>query len=121
MTEYVLRTGKALLCAARDNAVDDSGQGDRSHRDASLDWLGIPLKVGDATVRCSRFRLLREHKGMARPINVLTFVSQHIGSALHRKSDEDALRRSEKCTGRFSKASKTVTTKWISKATCLLQ
>ncbi len=96
MTEYVLRTGKPLL-APRDTlrAMIDLKEIEVIGT-LPVDWLGIPLRVGDATVgvlavqsytQSTRYTEADQH--------VLTFVSQHIANALNRKRDEDALRQSE--------------------------
>ena len=96
MTEYVLRTGKPLLAPreALNSLV--------ALREIELigtppvDWLGIPLKVGEETVGVLAVQSYAETVRFGdTERDVLTFVSQHIASALNRKRAEEALRHSE--------------------------
>jgi PAS domain S-box-containing protein len=96
MTEYVLRTGTALLAPREkmrammaNNEIEVIGT-------LPVDWLGIPLKVGDSTIGVLAVQSYTESVRFGEPDkDVLTFVSQHIASALNRKRDADALRQSE--------------------------
>src|SRR5262249_54384199 len=61
-----------------------------------VDWLGIPLKVGDEALGVLAVQSYRQDIRFGeREKEVLTFVSQHIGSALNRRRAEDALIQSE--------------------------
>lgn len=96
MTEYVLRTGTALLAPREkmrgmmaNNEIEVIGT-------LPVDWLGIPLKVGDSTIGVLAIQSYTESVRFGETDkDVLTFVSQHIASALNRKRDADALRQSE--------------------------
>jgi two-component system, cell cycle sensor histidine kinase and response regulator CckA len=96
LTEYVLRTGEALLCTPevfdvliKQTEVELIGA-------PSLDWLGVPLKAGSHT-----FGVLavQSYSGNVRfgekEKEILTFVSQQLASAMEHKRNEEALRRSE--------------------------
>ena len=96
MTEYVLRTGTALL------APREKMRAMMAHNEIEVigtlpvDWLGIPLKVGDSTIGVLAVQSYTESVRFGETDkDVLTFVSQHIASALNRKRDADALRQSE--------------------------
>jgi len=96
LTEYVLRTGEALLCTPE--VFEQLVQ----KREAeligapSLDWLGVPLKVGTNTVGVV---VVQSYSGNVRfgekEKGILTFVSQQVASAIEHKRNEEALRRSE--------------------------
>jgi two-component system cell cycle sensor histidine kinase/response regulator CckA len=96
LTEYVLRTVEPLLCTpevfdslARQGEVESIGA-------PSLDWLGVPLKVGN-----NSFGVLavQSYSGNVRfgdkEKEILQFVSQQLASAIEYKRNEEALRRSE--------------------------
>jgi PAS domain S-box-containing protein len=96
LTEYVLRTGEPLLCTpelfdslARQGDVESIGA-------PSLDWLGVPLKIGN-----NSFGVLavQSYSGNVRfgdkEKEILEFVSQQLASAIEYKRNEEALRRSE--------------------------
>ena len=97
LTEYVLRTGEPLLCPeqtfrqmVRRGDVEVMGS-------PSVDWLGVPLKgrgrifgVLGVQSYTKKIRFTDKEK------DLLTFVSQHIGTALERKYVEEMLRENEK-------------------------
>jgi two-component system cell cycle sensor histidine kinase/response regulator CckA len=96
LTEYVLRTGEPLLCTpdifetlVEREEVELIGA-------SSLDWLGVPLKVGSNTFGAL---VVQSYSGNVRfgekEKNILTFVSQQVASAVEHKRNEEALRRSE--------------------------
>lgn len=96
MTEYVLRTGKALL-APRETMHSMIAAGEiEVIGTPPVDWLGIPLKVGDDTLGVLAVQSYRESTRYSEADqHVLTFVAQHISSALNRKRNQDALKQSE--------------------------
>jgi PAS domain S-box-containing protein len=96
LTEYVLRTGAALL-ASRDDIQKIMDQGEvEVVGTLPVDWLGIPLKFGPRTLGVLAVQSYRESIRFGeREMDVLTFVSQHIASALNRKTSERALKQSE--------------------------
>jgi two-component system cell cycle sensor histidine kinase/response regulator CckA len=96
LTEYVLRTGEALLCTPE---VFDVllKQGEVELIGApSLDWLGVPLKAGSHTFGVL---VVQSYSGNVRfgekEKEILAFVSQQLASAMENKRNEEALRRSE--------------------------
>ena len=96
MTEYVLRTGRALLAPRETLRSMIAAKEIEVSGTLPCDWLGIPLKVGDNTVGVVAVQSYAETTRFGETeLHVLTFVAQHIASALNRKRDEDALRQSE--------------------------
>jgi PAS domain S-box-containing protein len=93
LTDYVLRTGQPLLASPdvferllRTGEVESIGA-------PSIDWLGVPLKSGEtifgAIVVQSYSDTIRYGK---KEKEILTFVSQHIATAIQRKADEERFR-----------------------------
>ena len=96
LTEYVLRTGEPLLVnPAVQAALERKGEVEVVGA-ASLDWLGVPLKRGDQAFGVI---VVQSYEESARytetDLEILTFVSQHVATALDRKRAADALRASE--------------------------
>lgn len=86
LTEFVLRTGKPLLCNHRQTL--------KMKRDKTLEpggvtanfWLGVPLIIADEPVGVLAVQSYSgEHGYDSRDQDLLTFVSYHIGNALERK------------------------------------
>ena len=99
LTEYVLRTGEPLLASPQTFAeLVAKGETDLIGG-PSVDWLGTPLKRGEKTfgvlVVQSYTESLRYGENDR---DLLTFVSQHVASAIDRKRAAEALKESE---GRF--------------------
>lgn len=96
MTEYVLRTGKPLL-ASREVMEEMTRLGKiEVIGTLPVDWLGIPLKAGEQSVGVLAVQSYTEDVRFGdTEKDVLTFVSQHIASALNRKRSEEALKQSE--------------------------
>jgi diguanylate cyclase (GGDEF)-like protein/PAS domain S-box-containing protein len=96
LTEYVIRTGQPLLAAP---AVfeDLRARGEIELLGApSLDWLGVPLKRGEAAFGVLAVQSYSEQVRFTEgDRDILTFVAQHVASALERKRAVDALRESE--------------------------
>jgi diguanylate cyclase (GGDEF)-like protein/PAS domain S-box-containing protein len=96
LTNYVLKTGQALLVTTatfeqmKENGdVEDYGA-------PSVDWLGVPLKVGDVTFGVLGVQSYTETlRYSEKEKDILVFVSQHVASAIEHKRKEDALRESE--------------------------
>src|SRR5262249_36565314 len=96
LTEYVMRTGQPLLGSpAVFNALvalDEIQLGGAP----SLDWLGVPLKRGEATVGVLAVQTYDERvRYTEADRDVLSFVAQHVASALDKKRAVEALRESE--------------------------
>jgi PAS domain S-box-containing protein len=97
LTEYVMRTGQPLL-ASRETIEPIVKRGDiEVIGTMPVCWLGVPLKRGgDETVGVLAVQSYREDLRFGkREEDVLTFVSQHLATALNRKRAEEALKRSE--------------------------
>lgn len=96
LTEYVLRTGQPLLASPEQFDQLVAASEVELIGAPSIDWLGVPLKRGDKTfgvivVQSYSPNFRYGHKER----EILTFVSQHVASAIEHKRDQDALRRSE--------------------------
>ncbi len=93
LTEYVLRTGKPLLASPdvfellmREEEVESIGA-------PSIDWLGVPLKSGQTTFGAIVVQSYTESVRYGeKEQEILTFVSQHIATAILRKADEERFR-----------------------------
>jgi diguanylate cyclase (GGDEF)-like protein len=95
MTEYVLRTGRAVLA---DEAVAESlhQRGEViSSGTESVCWLGVPLVCEDKTVGVLAVQSYsQEDHYSVRDQELLTFVSYHIANALERKRADESLKAS---------------------------
>jgi diguanylate cyclase (GGDEF)-like protein/PAS domain S-box-containing protein len=99
LTEYVLRTGEPLLATPQSFAeLVAKGETDLIGG-PSVDWLGVPLKRGEKTFGVLVVQSYTESMRYGETDrDLLTFVSQHVASAIDRKRAAEALRESE---GRF--------------------
>jgi PAS domain S-box-containing protein len=96
VTEYVLRTGEPLL-ASPSVAADLERSGEIELIGApSIDWLGVPLKIGDTTFGVlvvqsytPGIRYGEDDKA------ILQFVSRQVAMAIERTRAQEALRASE--------------------------
>src|SRR2546423_1443060 len=97
LTEYVLRTGQPLLVTPEVHAELERRGEVELIGPASIDWVGVPLKIGDRTIGVLvaqtytpgvRYRDTEKH--------VLQFVSTQIAMAIERKRTEEQLRQSQK-------------------------
>jgi two-component system, cell cycle sensor histidine kinase and response regulator CckA len=96
LTEYVLRTGEALL-ATPEVFEELSARGEvELIGSASLDWMGVPLRAGNQTFGVLVVQSYHEDVRFGeRDKEILTFVSQQLASAIDHKRHEEALRHSE--------------------------
>lgn len=95
-TEYVLRTAtteqitrERFSVLAEINEIEQVGT-------PSVDWLGAPLKSGDkifGVIVVQSYDTKVRYQDADKEI--LTFVSQHVATAIERKRNLDALRKSE--------------------------
>jgi len=96
LTEYVIRTGRALLC---DEATDRElrGRGDIVLVGApSAIWLGVPLIVDGKTIGAMVVQHYSEPGAYGpRELRMLEYVSSQVARSIERKRAEEALRRSE--------------------------
>jgi PAS domain S-box-containing protein len=96
LTEYILRTGSPLLASPEIFAkLVQEGEVELVGTD-SVDWLGVPLKVGGRVIGAlvtqsytEGIRFRQEEK------DLLEFVSTQVALAIDRKRAEEALRESE--------------------------
>jgi PAS domain S-box-containing protein len=96
LTEYVLRTGEPLLADEELHRMLER-RGDAELIGApSLQWLGVPLKIGDKTIGVLAVQSYTPgvRYGEAEE-RVLAFVSAQIAMTIERKRAEVALRESE--------------------------
>lgn len=97
LTEYVLRTGKALLAPAKvfeklvkKGEVEALGT-------PPVDWLGVPLKAKDTTIGVLVIQSYTEGVRFKEETKeILRFVSSQVAMVIERKQMEKALRESEK-------------------------
>lgn len=96
LTDYVIRTGRPLL-ASQDNIEQLSQTGDLSLIGTDcLDWLGVPLKKGDEVIGVMAVQNYTEAlRYSEKDKEVLTFVSQHVASAIERRRAQDRIRTDE--------------------------
>ena len=96
LTEYVLHTGEPLL-ATPSVFAEMVQKGDAELIGApSLDWLGVPLKVGNSCIGALVVQSYNEKIRFGdRDCEILKFVSQQLATAIEHKRYEEALRRSE--------------------------
>jgi diguanylate cyclase (GGDEF)-like protein/PAS domain S-box-containing protein len=95
LTEYVLLTGEPLLAStARFDELVDSGHTELIGQ-PSIDWLGVPLKRGDHAFGVLVVQSYDRPRFTENDRDLLTFVSQHVATAIDRKQAADALKASE--------------------------
>ncbi len=93
LTEYVLRTGRPLLASPDVFEVLSREEDVESIGTPSIDWLGVPLKSGETTFGAIVVQSYTESVRYAeQEQEILTFVSQHIATAIQRKADEERFR-----------------------------
>ena len=96
LTEYVIRTGKPLLC---DEATDMElrGRGEVEVVGApSAIWLGVPLIVDKKTNGVMVVQHYSDPKAYGpRELRMLEYVSSQVAKSIEHKRTEDALRKNE--------------------------
>src|SRR5262249_12687476 len=96
LTGYVLRSGQPLLVNPESFEALVTQGTVQLVGEPSLDWLGVPLKAGDRTIGVLVVQTYTEKVRFSeKDKEVLTFVSQHIATALERKQSHDAIRQAE--------------------------
>jgi len=96
LTDYLIRTGEPLLATPEvleelENRGEVARKGSRS-----LDWMGVPLKVGDHTFGALVVQTYSENiRYGERDKQILTFVARQLASAVEIKRNEQTMRRSE--------------------------
>src|SRR5450755_1763828 len=96
LTDHLLRTGEALLATPEVlQNMEDRGEVARNGS-RSLDWMGVPLKVGNHTFGALVVQTYSKNiRYSERDKEILTFVARQLASAVEIKRNEQALRRSE--------------------------
>src|SRR5947207_8973952 len=96
LTGYVLRSGQPLLATHEVvQKLVETGEVEACGPDSQV-WLGVPLRFGGSVIGVLALQSYDERITYGEPEKyILTFVSQHVVSALRRKRHEDALRESE--------------------------
>ncbi len=96
LTEYVLRTGKSLLCDPKlEASLAKKGEIELLGPPSQI-WLGVPLMVDGSAIGAMVVQHYHDPNAYGkREQRMLEFVSSQIASMLKRKQAEDALRASE--------------------------
>ena len=96
LTEYVLKTGKSLLCnEATDLELRKSGEVELVGAPSPI-WLGVPLRIGDRTIGVMTVQHYSDPAVYGkREQEILEFVSTEVAKAIERKQSEEKISRSE--------------------------
>ena len=96
LTDYLIRTGEPLLATPEVlQALEDGGAVARKSS-RSLDWMGVPLKVGNHTFGALVVQTYSKNiRYGERDKEMLRFLARQLASAVVIKRNEEALRRSE--------------------------
>ena len=96
LADYLIRTGEPLLATPEVlQAMESRGEVTRNGS-RSLDWMGVPLKVGSHTFGALVVQTYSKSiRYTDRDKEMLTFVARQLASAVEIKRNEQALRRSE--------------------------
>ena len=106
LTEYVLRSGKPLHVNQEIfKSLVEAGEVDLYGTD-SLDWIGVPLKIGENTIGVLVVQSYNENIRLGeRDLNVLIYVSDQIALAIERTRTHNLLKsREERYRLLFDKA-----------------
>ncbi|MGH9894475.1 MAG: PAS domain S-box protein, partial [bacterium] len=101
LTEYVLRTGRTLLCSTTmQEQLERSGEVELVGTPSPI-WLGAPLRVGERTIGVMVVQHYSDPAAYGeREELMLGYVSSQVAQAIERKRVEEDLRLSEE---KFSK------------------
>jgi diguanylate cyclase (GGDEF)-like protein len=93
LTAYVLRTGRSLMGPSAE-LVDAIGSAPVGFGPQSVDWLGVPMPRGAEVMGAVVVQSYSEaHRYSEKDRALLTFVAQHIATALERKLAQEQLER----------------------------
>jgi len=97
LTEYVLRTGQALL-ASPEVFADLERRGEVESIGApSIDWLGVPLNINGITIGVLVVQSYTEGSRYSQEDkNILKFVCDQIAMVIHRKKTEEDVQERER-------------------------
>jgi two-component system, cell cycle sensor histidine kinase and response regulator CckA len=92
LTEYILRTGRSLLCTGEKFAgLIASGEAELIGKPSAI-WLGVPLNVEDRTIGAMVVQHYTDPRAYGeREQEILEYVSSQIARAIDRKRAEEAL------------------------------
>jgi len=97
LTEYVFRTGRSLLASPKVFTELVKKGEVISIGPPSIDWLGVPLKIGGKTIGVLTVQSYTEGvRYTEEEKNILTFIAEQIAMAIERKQAAQALKKSEK-------------------------
>ncbi|MEZ5465022.1 MAG: EAL domain-containing protein [Lysobacteraceae bacterium] len=92
LTAFVLTRGEALLGPSLQLATEHGTPG--GYGPQSVDWLGVPMRHGGDVIGVIVVQSYDvAHRYNTRSLELLTFVSQHIATAIERKRSHDLLER----------------------------
>jgi len=96
LTEYVIRTGKPLLCdEATDMELRGRGEVEVVGAPSSI-WLGVPLIVEKKTIGVMVVQHYSDPKAYgSRELRMLEYVSSQVARSIEHKRTEDALKKNE--------------------------
>ena len=96
LTEYVIQTGKPLLCDEKtDMALRGRGEVEVVGAPSAI-WLGVPLIVDGTTTGAMVVQHYRDPKAYGpAELRMLEFVSSQVARSIERKRAEEALLRNE--------------------------
>lgn len=96
LTEFVLRSGKSLLCAKNSQLrLSISGEVDAIGPPSEI-WLGVPLIVDGISIGAMVVQHYSDPEAYGETEQrMLEFVSSQVAMVIRRKQDQDALRASE--------------------------
>ncbi|MCZ6776852.1 MAG: PAS domain S-box protein, partial [Ignavibacteria bacterium] len=102
LTEYVLRTGKSLLCTATvHEELQRRGEAELVGVPSPI-WLGVPLVVENKSIGVMTVQHYTDPEAYGkREQYILEFVSSQVAKAIDRKRAEEALQVSEERYRRF--------------------
>jgi two-component system, cell cycle sensor histidine kinase and response regulator CckA len=96
LTEYVLRTGKPLLCdESTDMMLRESGEVELVGIPSPI-WLGVPLTIMNKTLGAMVVQHYTDPSAYTmQDLQMLEYVSSQVAKAIESKRSEEKLRRSE--------------------------
>ncbi|WP_133037468.1 bifunctional diguanylate cyclase/phosphodiesterase [Shewanella fodinae] len=101
LVEYLLRNCKPVLLAQKDirhlikKGEIYSKAPDLNHTQTMQQWIGVPLRIqGEVVGALAIYSFSMDQKYQFKDLELLTFVSQHIATAIERKLATETLKRS---------------------------
>ena len=96
LTEYVMKTGKSLLCdIEKHNQLERAGEIELVDTQSPI-WLGVPLSIDRNVIGVMAVQDYNDSMAYGvREQRILEFVSSQVAMAINRKRAEDTLRENE--------------------------